>query len=197
MKESNGRESAELFSRLRDGDKQSADELFDRYAARLIALARARLSPRILKRVDAEDVAQSAWRSFFVGAAAGRFSVERGGDLWRLLVTITLHKLHRQVRRHTAERRNVGAEEPLDLVEESLILHDNHQPRPEEAVALVDELEAVMFPLDELARRVLELRLRGEHIEAIATATGRSERTVRRKLVEIRQGLQRRAEFQE
>jgi len=34
------------------------------------------------------------------GGKDGRCEVQRGGDLWQLLVTITLHKLHDQVKRH-------------------------------------------------------------------------------------------------
>ena len=34
---------------------------------------------------------QSAYRSFFVGVREGRYALERGGDLWRLLVALTLH----------------------------------------------------------------------------------------------------------
>ena len=55
-----------------------------------------------------------------------------------------------------------------------------------------DELEAVMSRLDECGRRVLELRLQGEPLDVIAQDTGRSERTVRRLLADIRGLLARR-----
>jgi DNA-directed RNA polymerase specialized sigma24 family protein len=56
----------------------------------------------------------------------------------------------------------------------------------EEAIALADELEWVMSQLSELARRVLELRLGGAQLSEISDDTGRSERTVRRILGQVR-----------
>ena len=43
-------------------------------------------------------------------AREGRFELERGGDLWQLLVTMALHKLIRQARHLTAQRRDVARE---------------------------------------------------------------------------------------
>jgi hypothetical protein len=58
------------------------------YANRLIALARSRLSSKLAGRIDPEDVVQSVYRSFFAEARAGRYHLDRGGDLWRLLVAM-------------------------------------------------------------------------------------------------------------
>jgi DNA-directed RNA polymerase specialized sigma24 family protein len=186
MRDDGAEASAELLERYRGGHERAAEELFGRYAARLTALARGRLSRRLLVRTDPEDVVLSAWRSFFVGARDGRFALGRGGDLWRLLVSITLHKLCRQARRHTAARRAVAAEQPLTLTPEALLPPDGREPAPDEAAALADGLEAVLRRLDPLGRRVLELRLQGEPVEAIAADVGRSERTIRRTLAEVR-----------
>src|SRR5438552_55665 len=95
-------ESIKLVAQWRAGNEQAAAQLFHRYALRLITLAHGRLSAKLAARVDPEDVVQSAYRSFFVGARNGRYALERSGDLWRLLVAITLHKVRRQVEVHTA-----------------------------------------------------------------------------------------------
>ena len=63
-------ESIELLDRVRQGDEQAATELFDRYVERLIRLAQSRLSAKLRRRVDAEDVVQSVYRSFFSHALA-------------------------------------------------------------------------------------------------------------------------------
>ena len=132
----------------------------------------------------------SAYRSFFVGARDGRFVLQRSGDLWRLLVSITLHKLYRQVKRHSAESRDVQREK---MLEEAHAF--SQEPTAEEAVALADELEAILKPLDPLLRRVLELRLqKGQSLEEIAAITMRSERTVRRSLAELREAIASRRE---
>src|SRR5262245_34891463 len=87
---------AALVARWQKGDQAAAAELFQRYAGRLVALARSQLSDKLAQRVDPEDVVQSVYRSFFVDSREGRYQVERGGDLWQLLVTMTLHKLANQ-----------------------------------------------------------------------------------------------------
>src|SRR5688572_26050654 len=108
--------SAELLNRVQRGDGQAAELIFERYASRLAALARSRLSKRLSRRIDPEDVTLSAWRSFFIGAAEGRFTISRGGDLWRLLVAMTLHKVHHQARRHSAKRRSLNLEAPQEFL---------------------------------------------------------------------------------
>jgi len=48
----------ELMSRLRQGDNEAARQLFERFADRLIALARQQLSAQLRGRIDPEDVIQ-------------------------------------------------------------------------------------------------------------------------------------------
>jgi DNA-directed RNA polymerase specialized sigma24 family protein len=186
-------ESAELLARYRAGNEDAAAELFARYVERLTLLARARLSPRLARRVDPEDIVLSAWRSFFVGARDGRLSVGAGGELWPLLVTITLRKLYRNVKHHTAERRTVDAEQSPDVAA-AVLEPVCSEPRPEHAAALADELEAILRGLGPFERRVMELCLQGESVAAIAAETGRAERTVRRACSVVRELLVRRLE---
>jgi len=181
-----------LLERFRDGDDRAADALFARYFERLTLLAHSRLSPRLARRTDPEDIVMSAYRSFFVGVRAGRFSLGRGGDLWRLLASITKHKLLRQARHDRAERRSVDTEFLLGQVDEERCVDPNPEPTPEEAAALADELEWVLSQLSVFGRRVLELRLQGAQLSEIVEDTRRSERTIRRTLEQIRDILARR-----
>jgi RNA polymerase sigma factor (sigma-70 family) len=183
------RTSFVLLERYRQGDDTAAEALFSRYFQRLTLLARNRLSPRLARRTDPEDVVLSVYRSFFIDARAGRFALSRGGDLWRLLASITKHKLLRQNRYHAADRRSVDIESPLDRAAEGCYFIRGQEPNPEDAVALADELEWVLLRLDPLGRRVLELRMQGAQLLEIAEDTGRSERTVRRTLGRIREVL--------
>ncbi|MBL8797794.1 MAG: sigma-70 family RNA polymerase sigma factor [Planctomycetia bacterium] len=183
----------DLIERWRNGDQQAATELFERYARQLIGLAASRLSTRVAQRVDPEDVVHSAYRSFFAAAQAGRYDLERGGDLWSLLVSITLHKLHHQVRWNSAAKRAVGRERPLDAERGPHGLSAQllaRQPSPIEAVALADEVEQLLQGLDASERQIFELRLQGHNLEEIATAAGRSERTICRVLERIKLQLE-------
>jgi len=192
--------SANLVMRWRAGDQQAAEALFQRYAERLLALARSRLSARMARHVDAEDVVQSAYRSFFVGARDGRYLLRRSGDLWRLLVAITVHKLQHQVERHMAKKRT-GAQEwksggAVDTRSESDSLGLPapalaREPTPADAAALADTLEHVLGGLDVRQRLIVELRLQGFSTDEVSDATQRSERTVRRVLERVKRALER------
>lgn len=186
-------DSLELVRRVRAGDEAAADALFHRYLSRLIDLARSRLSRKMARRLDAEDVVQSAYRSFFLNIRHGRYQLTYSGDLWRLLAAITIHKVRRQVRRHTAEKRSVDLEESGVL---ELILETQGDgaagPTPEEAATLVDELQQVLAGLAPLYRRIFEYRLQDRSIEEVARRAGCSERTVHRALAIVRQRLESR-----
>ena len=180
---------AELLALLRSGDEAAAEAVFEQYADRLTRLAQGRLSARLSARIDAEDIVQSAWRSFFVAVRAGRFRLEGGGDLWRLLVEVTLHKLYRQAARHQSQRRSVRREsaagQPIEIAA--------YEPTPAEAAAAADELEALMEQLPERGRQALALRLQGYEHEEIAQQLACHERTVRRLLAEARRQMAARA----
>jgi RNA polymerase sigma-70 factor (ECF subfamily) len=186
-------DEAALVARWRAGDQQAAAELFQRYASRLVALARSRLPARLTHRVDPEDVVQSVYRSFYAGARQDRYDLQRGGDLWRLLVTITLRKVYYQVRRNAAGKRAVDLEQGFGSEDSLLGIQPRmlaREPSPVEALALAESLKQLMAELQPLHRRMLELRLLGNDLEAIATATDRTQRTVRRVLDEVRQRLE-------
>ncbi len=178
-------DTSELVARFRTGDSTAADVLFERYTVRLTALARARMSRKLAARIDPEDIMMSAYRSFFIGAREGRFSFSEGGELWRLLVTITLRKLYRQAAKHTAARRDFSLERQV-VDSGQLTQFISRDPTPEEVVAVSDLLETLMSNLNHDERRVLELRLQGEQTSEVARAIGKSQRTVRRCLERIR-----------
>ncbi len=181
-REARSTQAGDLAARLASGDERAAEDVFARYVARLTSLARSRLSAKLAARVDADDVVMSAYRSFFVRARGGQFSLASDDDLWRLLAEITLHKLYRQVARHSAARRSIDREVPVAELSHASWLAVSREPTPDAAAALADEVEHLMRRLPPLARRVLELRLQGEALDAIARLVGRSDRTVRRQL---------------
>ena len=182
--------SAELLARYRRHDEAAAEELFHRYAGRLTALARSRLSQALAARVDPEDVVQSTYRSFFLLAREGEVLLRESGDLWRLLVRITLRKVYRSARRHQADCRSVEREQSQFDETEAVAL--SREPTPAEAAALVDELRGVLAPLGAVQRCIVEMRLQGHEVDAIAEAVRRSTRTVRRTLAALGEELERR-----
>src|SRR5262245_23864103 len=189
--------SGNLVAPWRQGNQQAAELLFQRYANRLITLARNRIPAKLTSRVDPEDVVQSVYRSFFARARAGRYELQRGGDLWRLLMTITLHKLYKQIRRYQTEKRDLGRERNCPSAEKFAALHAHLQasePSPQEAATLADELGVVMRTLAPVQRRMLELRLLGYDLDEIAADVHCSERTVIRVLQRIKLQLEQSTE---
>ena len=83
--------SRELLALVERGESHAASIVFDRYVERLIALVRQRIGPKLARRIDAEDVVQSTYRSFFAHAENEEYQVAKSGDLWRLLASIALH----------------------------------------------------------------------------------------------------------
>lgn len=173
--------NSELLAAWQAGDERAAQVLVRRYMSRLTALARARLSRKLARRLDSEDIVMSAWRSFFAAAGRDQIAVPDDDNLWPLLVTMTLRKLARQAARQNAAKRSVQAEVTFDESESwpEVVSRD---PSPEEAAMVTDEIESLMAALSATDRDILTRRLQGEEHTAIAAAAGCSERTVRRAL---------------
>lgn len=191
----NDETSVDLLKRWKDGDEAAAAELFDRYVNQLCGLARNRLSERMKRRVEPEDIVNSAYRSFFRKAGDDQYTLSKSGDLWKLLAAITINKLRGQVEFHTAQKRGVYAEESLATTRSTMGIGPQaiaSEPTPEDAAAVVEELETVMADLTPIQRTVLELALQNKDEAEIAEAIQRSGRTVRRALAEIRDGLEQR-----
>ena len=174
--------SLELLGRWREhADQRAAEELFHRYAGRLIALARSRMPSRLGRRVDPDDVVQSAVRSFFVRVRDGRLIVQPDSELWQLLAAITMHKLFSQVEHHTAGKRSVAREQETPSGESVCIVPVEavaNDPTPDDAAALREELEKALSPLKPKHRQMVELRLEGHTQPEIAEKTGYTERMV-------------------
>ena len=187
-------QSVNILQRLKDGDQNAATELHDRYAHRLIALARSRISSKLARRVDPEDVVQSVYRSFFAHADDDRYVFEKSGDMWRLLSSITVNKVLRQVQKHRRQKRSIDAEQSVmtpgteGFAPEMLA----SGPSPSDALTMIEELENVMSEIDPTHRQVLELRLQGRSTEEIAVEINRSERTIRRMLEKTKANLEQR-----
>lgn len=185
-------ESVLLVNRWQQGDEVAASEIYDRYVSRLIALAGSRISPKLARRVEAEDVVQSVYRSFFARSGEERLQVEKSGQLWGLLAAITINKVRAKARFHAADKRNVGTEasirssvscfglEPTDLARE---------PTAEEATMLAEQYREAADKMSPLGKQVFALYLENEAVDSIAKRVRRSARTVRRELEQIRKAL--------
>ena len=183
------------MARLRAGENAAAAQVFNRFASRLLALARKQLDPDVLQKVDPEDVVQSVFRSFFVHNVSGRFGDFGNWDnLWGMLVVLTQWKCGRRMAYFHAACRDVGREVPAEQALDDESCPDvgvfDDEPTPAEAAMLTDTLERLMRCLDGQQREILTLSLQGYAPAEISGRLGCTERTVYRVLERVKQWLE-------
>ncbi|MFL5330006.1 MAG: RNA polymerase sigma factor [Gemmataceae bacterium] len=173
-----------LLARLEHGSEGAAGTLYQRYARRLLALAKARSGDDLAARVDAEDIVQSVFASFFRGAGQGLYSVPSGDEIWGILLVITLNKIRSKGRHHHAAkrdaRRTVSGDALADVgIEPPATDHSAH-------ALLQMVIEEVLAKLPAGYHQVVRMRIEGYEIAEIAAKTGRSLRTTERVLQDFR-----------
>ena len=163
-----------LLELVRQGDRVAVAELYERYASRLQRY----VAPKTGGMYDADDVVQSAFRTFIASADSRHYDLPDGQDLWALLVVISLNKLRSRGRYATAQKR-AGGSGPVFAEEAG---------RENDPSGVIDVRDA-LNRLPPLEREFVELRVAGHPVEDIATRLGKSKRTVERLLRACRQAL--------
>jgi DNA-directed RNA polymerase specialized sigma24 family protein len=177
-----------LIARLKQGDREAAQGLWQAYFHRLVALARARLRSAV-GLADGEDVALSAFDSFYRGVERGRFpDVQDRDDLWQLLFVLTVRKAINLVKHEGCRSRGGGR--LVSFSDLDARLFDgvvSTEPGPELAAQMTDECRRLLGLLgDDTLRAVALWKLEGETNREIAARLGCVEQTVERKLRSIR-----------
>ncbi len=190
-----------LIQDLRDKDPEAAARLWDRYAQRLLELAKQRLRAMPRRAIDEEDVVASVFESLCFGAGEGRFpDLNNRDELWRLLATITHEKAVDQIRHNRAQKRGGGTVRGESVFSTGTGAGQSSPPEaglaqaiaeeltPDLIVAMQDQLQYLLSLLrDETLRQVAVWRLEGFTNEEIAEKLGVTGRTVERKLNLIRE----------
>lgn len=174
-----------LLQRCRAGDEKAAGELFSRYSRRLLSLAQRQIGRDLSQRIDADDITQTVFRTFFRRNQAGEIRVDHESRLWRLLVTITLNKVRRRSRDQRAARRDPGVETSLNALESETLEVVSRDPTPEEATTLTELVESAVASLAPDEKSMFRMCLEGFSTTEIADETGVSRWTVRRVLDRI------------
>ena len=144
---------------------------------------------RLAGRIDPADVTQSAWNSFFLAAGAGRLSITRPGEAWRVLAKIVVRKAGRLARRHGAAKRDAGRETCPERFDPA--------GTPATASALLsgrEELSGLLAELPAASRDAARLLAGGWDVNAAAEHTGRTPRSVRRDAAKLRAAARARFE---
>ncbi len=182
-----------LFAPLKHGDQAALDEVWRRFFPRIAGLARKTLSGLPRFGLDADDVAQCAFISFW-RALDGDREVEFEGreDLWNLLGLITVRKARKLARHQLAKKRGGGkTQTESDLAGQT---QDGTRTtvRLDEILSEVTPpdfdliCEALLQRLHDEERGIVVLRLQGYSSQEIAARIGCSARSVQRKLEAVR-----------
>jgi RNA polymerase sigma-70 factor (ECF subfamily) len=159
------------------------------YLPKLIRLAESNMSPKLMQRVGADDMADSILGSIIRIQNQGKIqiSIEQSQDFWRLLVAISLNKIRKKARDETAGKRDFGKEISITHEMPSLeeMVADRRDPHEQDGKNLAKVLDAVQPRLSEDERLILQGRLEGLTFNQIAMnlkgGRGMSSKTAQRK----------------
>lgn len=186
-----------LIRELETGSAEAAQQLWNRYSAQLLELARRKLAHGI-RVLDEEDVAITVFESICRAAVQGRFTnLHNRDELWWLLVAVTKCKALDQMRHEGRKKRGGGrviGETEVGLESAPFRLDDliGGDPTPQ-FLAIMDEEHRRLMQLlpDDQSRTIAVLRIQGYTCDEIADQLGISARTVIRKLNQIRDRWER------
>jgi len=193
--ESEGNQSvSEWLGRLKAGESEAAQLLWNRYSKSLIAMASRRMADMPKLAVDEEDIAQNVFSSVCRAAKNGHFSgVMSRDDLWWILLDFTKKKVVDHVRHESARKREFGhAKLNGDLGKtQHWVDFDElvgREPTPEFAVMLDDQYRYLLGILrNDTLRNVAVLRIEGHSTAEIASRLAIGVRAIERKLQLIRE----------
>jgi DNA-directed RNA polymerase specialized sigma24 family protein len=185
------------IDRLKAGDPDAAQRLWERYFRRLVGLAKKKLRTAPRRAADEEDVALSAFDSFCRGAGQDRFPrLHDRLDLWQLLVLLTARKASDLAQHERRQKRGgggvldeaalpgpAGSSAPGAALEQI----EGPEPTPAFAAQVAEEYGRLLDRLDSPDLRTVAMRkVEGYDNEEIAAQLGCGLRTVERRLRLIR-----------
>ncbi len=186
--------------RLKEGESEAQERLWNRYLSQLVAVAQRRLMASNRRVEDEEDAVLSAYTAFLTGVEDGRFSkLDDRTDLWQILVMLIDRKAIAQIRRDQAEKRGGGqtvrsirSPQSSSRAEGELADLEDPAPTPQEAIELNERLRELLASLDdEVLVRIAIAKLESRTNREIAELLGIGLSTVERKLALIRSAWSR------
>jgi DNA-directed RNA polymerase specialized sigma24 family protein len=187
-----GASVTQWIDRLKAGDREAAQRLWDRYFGQLVRQTRCWLRHTPRQAADEEDVALSAFDSVCRRAEQGRFPrLFDRNDLWLLLVVIAFRNTCNQIKHEMARQPPNGHVINASALagDEGALFADmiSREPRPEMVAQSAEECRRLLAELgDETLRQVALWKLEGYTNDEIAPKLGRKRCAVERKLNKIR-----------
>jgi RNA polymerase sigma factor (sigma-70 family) len=183
----------------RSGGHDTASKLWEAYFPRLVQLARRHLRDLPRRLADEEDVALSAFDSFWRGAGQGRFPrLDDRHDLWQVLVMITARKARDLIEHEGRAKRDWRRLQPNDPgaspspAAPDLSALVGRGPCPACAAQVADQCRHLLSRLaDEQLRVIALLKMDGYTNAEIAALLDLAPTTIERRLTRIRKQWER------
>jgi RNA polymerase sigma factor (sigma-70 family) len=174
-----------LLRGVNAGTPSGAEKLDHEYRQKLYALADRGMDNRLRRREDPEDIVQSVLRTVFRRTAQGEYHFMHSSELWRLLETVTRHKLIKHAEYQKAKKRTPKAEEYEG--DDALL---NREPTPDEQAVTKDLIDNLLKRLDPSYAQIALLLLAGHSERAIAELLNCTRSAVTTKIGRLRKRLQ-------
>lgn len=172
-----------LLMNVRAGDDLAIRDLWNEIYPKVVALAKAQLSPRESRMQDEDDAAAVVLGSLIKGLIDGRFkSLDNRRALWALVSVMTRRtagKIRRAAYRDPTRNDTRGMD--------SLSCSRTRDPSPAELSIGNDFVITFLAHIGERHRSVVRLRLEGYTVKEIAAELGITTRSVFRRLREVRE----------
>lgn len=176
-----------LVRRVHAGDKDALNELYNRYATRVLAAVRARLGAELRGKLESWDIVQDALLASLKNVQDFDYASE--GAFLHWLAKIAENRIRDQMDFYRAERRDHRREAalaggsspeslpPLDIPERT------SAPSPSQVLVLSEDLTRLEQAMDRLPQESRELivaaKIEGRTYQEIAEELGKSADAVR------------------
>lgn len=167
----------DLLTSARGGSHSAVLALLETCSPRILRSIRKKLTQRMRRRLDSEDVAQAVWASFFKGPLEpNKFATL--AELTAYVEKMAMNKVADVNRKQRRSRRDVGRDVALDSqVVEQLT---SNVPTPSQVVSENEEFGRLLDARSDRHRRILELKTAGATYEQIGEALEMHPSSVRR-----------------
>jgi RNA polymerase sigma-70 factor (ECF subfamily) len=182
-------EFADLLSRARRGDQAALTLLVQQYEPKVRLVARVLLGPALRPHLDSVDLVQSLHKSLLLGLRQGKFAISGPDSLLALALTLVRRKVARHWRRLQRQRRLGSGTAQNGSLADVLTSLSSPQDDPSQAAQFRDQVDHLCANLNEVERRLLELRLEGYSTAEIALALGLSTVALHVRMTRMRQRL--------
>lgn len=181
---------AELVELAGQGNLDAQDRLCREYESKVRIVARVLLGPALRPQFDSMDIVQSVHRSLLIGLRDQRFDISSPEKLVALASTMVRRKVARKWR--TERRRRPEGAAPVRLDELPQMLESLSSPdlNPGKVAEFHDQVAHVCEHLNDVEKRMLQLRLDGHTAPEVAALLGMHPVAVRVRWTRLRQRLQ-------